>query len=83
MQYLFTPRALKDIKKLPPNIQKRIVKKLDYFMKRKDPIKYAEPIIDSTLGQYRYRIGDYRAIIDLDDTQIIVLRIGHRKNIYK
>ena len=32
---------------------------------------------------YRFRIGDYRVIFDHTDVAIIVLRVGHRKDIYK
>ena len=30
-----------------------------------------------------FRIGDHRVVFDLDDNNIVILRIGHRKNIYK
>ncbi|MCB6443420.1 type II toxin-antitoxin system RelE family toxin, partial [Streptococcus salivarius] len=35
-------------------------------------------------GQWRYRVGDYRIIVEIEDTKVIVLvlEIGHRKNIY-
>ena len=34
---------------------------------------------------YKFRVGNYRLIVDLDDGQLVVLviKIGHRKNIYK
>jgi mRNA interferase RelE/StbE len=35
------------------------------------------------LGPYRFRIGDYRVIFDLVDDEIVVLRVGHRREIYK
>jgi len=35
------------------------------------------------IGTYRFKIGDYRVVFDLDDKTIVVLRIGHRKSIYK
>jgi mRNA interferase RelE/StbE len=34
-------------------------------------------------GTYRFRIGDYRVIFDIYDENIAILRIGHRKSIYK
>ena len=82
MEYLFSERALKDIKKLEPNVQKRLIKKLDYYVKQRDPVRFAAPLINSSLGQYRFRIGDYRVIFDLDQENLIILRIGHRRNIY-
>ncbi|MBI5235651.1 MAG: type II toxin-antitoxin system RelE/ParE family toxin [Deltaproteobacteria bacterium] len=50
---------------------------------RTDPFKYAERLTDSNLGTYRFRIGDYRIIFDVEDNTIVVLRAGHRKEIYK
>lgn len=82
-RYYFTPQALKQIKKLPKNIQKRIIIKLDFFC-RENPLTFADYLIDSSLGGYRFRIGDYRVIFDKDKGDgILVLRIGHRREIYK
>jgi len=39
--------------------------------------------MDPALGSYRLRIGDYRVIFDIIGNDIVVLRIGHRKEIYK
>jgi mRNA interferase RelE/StbE len=46
-------------------------------------LKYAEKLVDPRLGTYRFRIGDYRVVFDLEGNEIIVLRVGHRKDIYK
>jgi mRNA interferase RelE/StbE len=35
------------------------------------------------IGAYRFRIGDYRVVFDIDDNNVVILRIGHRKSIYK
>ncbi len=85
MNYYFKPSALRDLKKLPKNVSKRILDKLDFYLKQENPLKFAKPIKDKSLGDYRFRIGDYRAIFDYDSKQniIIILKIGHRKNIYK
>ena len=41
-------------------------------------------LIENKSGEWRYRIGDYRVICEIQDEEIIVLvlEIGHRKNIY-
>jgi len=44
---------------------------------------YAIRLTESKLGTYRFRIGDYRAIFDLEGNEIVVLRVGHRRDIYK
>ncbi len=83
MQTLFTERALKDFKKLTPPIQKRLIKKLEFFAQSKDPLKFSEALVNSTLGKYRFRVGDYRVIFDFPGDALIILRLGHRKYIYK
>jgi mRNA interferase RelE/StbE len=35
------------------------------------------------LGAYRFRIGDYRVVFDLEGDEIVILRVGHRRDIYR
>jgi mRNA interferase RelE/StbE len=77
---VYTQRAVKDIQRLEEKIKKRIAKAL--LRRSEDPFKYAEKLTDSRLGNYRFRIGDYRIIFDLEESDISVLRVGHRKEIY-
>lgn len=78
---VYTNRAIKDIQRLEPAVKKRIGKALLRY--EEDPLKYAVRLTESKLGTYRFRIGDYRAIFDLEDDEIVVLRVGHRRDIYK
>ena len=80
-QLVYTHRAFKDIRRLEKNVKRRIGKSLERY--REKPLKYASQLIDSKFGMYRFRIGDYRVIFDIEDEKIIVLRVGHRKNIYR
>ena len=81
MNLVYTQRAIRDVRKLEPPIKLRIEKALLRF--QEDPIKYAEKIVDPKLGSYRFRIGDYRVIFDLEGEDIVILRIGHRRDIYR
>ena len=78
---VYTNRAAKDIQKLPLEIKKRIEKAL--LRCQQDPLRYSEKLRDPKLGTYRFRIGDYRVIFDLEGSDIVVLRVGHRRDIYK
>ena len=78
---VYTFRAEKDIKKLPPDIKKRIGRTLPRY--RQNPHGYSETLVDPKLGTYRFRIGDYRVIFDIEGSDIVVLRVGHRKDIYR
>ena len=80
-EFVYTRRAETDIQKLDYITKKRIGKTLLRY--GEDPFKYAERLIDSRLGDYRFKIGDYRVIFDMEGEKISVLRVGHRKQIYK
>jgi len=83
MQYTFKPRALKQLEKLPKKIQKRIINKLDFYVSQKEPTAFSETLTDLRLGSHRFRIGDYRVVFDVEKNYIIVLLVGHRKEIYR
>ncbi len=78
---VYTHRAFKDIREFEENVKKRIGKALERYSE--NPLQFASRLIDSKLGMYRFRIGDYRVIFDIEDEKIIVLRVGHRKDIYR
>ena len=82
-----TGKAKKDLESLDKDIQKRIVEKLRFYFQDKNPLQYAKKIKDRRFGEYRFRIGDYRIIFDIDKNGniviLIILRIKHRKEVYK
>ena len=78
---VYTRRAEKDIKKLDSSIKSRIGNAL---LKLQDnPLLYSEKLSDPALGTYKFRIGDYRVIFDIEGNDVVVLRVGHRREIYK
>lgn len=78
---VYTRRALRDIDGLDDLTKKRIGKALARY--EGDPFKHAERMTDARLGTYRFRIGDYRVIFDVEGEDIVVLRVGHRRELYK
>lgn len=80
-QLVYTERAVRDIKRLDRVAAKRLGKKLLEFSKA--PLRYSKKIHDPNLGNYRFRVGDYRVIFDLDKNKIVILRVGHRREIYR
>ena len=78
---VYTHRAAKDIKTLEGTIKDRIGKTLRRYAE--DPLRYAEKLTDPRLGTYRFRIGVYRVIFDIEEKDIVILRVGHRKDIYR
>jgi mRNA interferase RelE/StbE len=78
---VYTHRATRDIDALHTGLKQRIGKTLLRY--EPDPLKYAEPLKQSELGSYRFRIGDYRVVFDLSGDEIVILRVGHRREIYR
>jgi mRNA interferase RelE/StbE len=78
---VYTNRAIKDLKRIDENIKQRIGNTLLRYSE--DPLKYAQKLTDPKLGTYRFRIGEHRIIFDLESQDLVVLRIGHRRDIYK
>jgi len=78
---VITQSALKDLEHINQQDKQRIAKKLQEYAN--NPEGYARKLINPKLGTYRFRMGDYRVIFDIEDGDIVILRIGHRKDIYK
>ena len=78
---VYTKRAVRDIKKLDNTIKKRVGTILLKYKEK--PLDFSETLKSSDLGTYRFRIGDYRVIFDIERNDVVVLRVGHRKEIYK
>ncbi len=77
----FTETSLRQLKKLEKAIQKRVIATLERI--RLFPYKYTSRLREFDI--YRLRIGKHRAILDIKENppRIIVLEVGHRKNIYE
>jgi len=78
---IYTQRAERDIAGLDSQTKERIGKTLLRY--KEEPLRYAEKLSDPILGTYRFRIGDYRVIFDIEENEIVVLRVGHRREIYR
>ena len=80
-EIFFTDTSRKQFKKLEKNVQERIIKTLERIRIR--PEVHVKKLIGDP--GYRLRVGEYRVIIDIykDKLIILVIKIGHRKNIYK
>lgn len=83
-QLLYHPQAVKKMKQLHPNDQKRLFKKLDSLCKNPQSANLDIKKLAGTNQSFRIRTGDVRAIFELDrDAKIIyVWDIDYRGNIY-
>ncbi len=76
----WTARAWEELEKLEAPVARRILKKIDELLE--DP--YSKDI-KRLKGEsaFRLRVGDYRVIFEVEGSTILILKVGHRKNIYK
>ena len=79
--------ATKQLRKLDPQIAKRILTFLrDRVAPLDDPRSIGEALRGKELGAFwKYRVGDWRIIADLDDGVLLitVIRLGNRREIYR
>jgi mRNA interferase RelE/StbE len=81
-----TRGAEKQIKKLDRTAQTVILRFLrERLQPAENPRQWGKPLHGEKGGLWRYRVGDYRLICDIQDEKItvLVLRVGHRKDVYR
>lgn len=82
---VFSEKALKELKKLDKHTALFITGWLRKNIEGcSDPRQHGKGLTANRSGQWRYRVGDYRIITEIQDDKVIVLvlAVGHRKNIY-
>lgn len=77
----FSKKAENQLYKLPKEIQNRIIRTLERIKIR--PQNFVEKLVGEP--GYKLRVGDYRIFLDIDNNKllILILKLGHRKNVYK
>ena len=81
-QVIFQPTVRRDLKSIPRDDINRILKRTEALASDPRPpasIKVGDP------AMYRVRQGNYRIIYQVDDAQrvVLILRIGHRREVYR
>jgi len=76
-------KALAELAKLPKKIRKQIANKIDKLSS--NPRPPGSTVLQQNKSLYRIRSGDYRIVYQIRQEQVLVLvvRIGHRKEVYK
>ena len=84
--YRFDARALKELKKLSQPAQLEILAYLDSRVAGSaDPRRFGKALQADLAGIWRYRVGDYRILCQLQGQAFLVLvvSVGHRKSVYR
>ena len=85
-QLVTTDKFDKAFKKLDRQTQKIIKAWLDKnLMNCTDPRIHGKRLTSNRSGQWRYRVGDYRILAEIQDERLVLvlIDIGHRSRIYK
>ncbi len=81
----YTKNALKDLKKLDSQTRKLILSWIEKnLVNCSDPRIHGKALKGRLRDEWRYRVGDYRILANIQDDKILilVLKIGHRREIY-
>ena len=79
----FAPAAERAFLRLSPDIQKRLVPRIDALAE--DPRPHNARMLQGEKDTYRLRVGDYRIVYRVEDEAeyVYVTLIGHRSNVYR
>ena len=84
MRAIYSDQALKSLKKLDKPVQRLIISYMDKIALLEEPRARGKALSANLRGFWRYRVGDYRILCEIQDEKLIicVFDIDHRKNIY-
>lgn len=80
----FTRNADKAMRKLDKGVAARVFDELDEIAKLEDPRSRGKALTGNLAGVWRYRVGDYRILCDINDGRLVVLvvDVAHRREVY-
>jgi mRNA interferase RelE/StbE len=82
----FHPAAVRELRKLGPGGERRVLRYLrERIANSNDPRRFGHALIGERKGLWRYRVGDYRIVASIEDDRFVVLvvAVGHRREIYR
>ena len=82
---VLTPEAQRDILRLDAVVQTRILNRIEWMGENAELIRHQAMKGDEWRGCFKYRVGDYRIIYQMDPPgkKLIVLKVGHRREVYE
>lgn len=82
----FDPHVLRELSRLARTVQQRILQFLhERIQTEQDPRRLGGRLHGTKKDLWKYRIGDYRVICDIQDNivRVLILRVGHRREVYR
>ncbi len=82
-QILYHPDvSAKDLPKISHDYRQRIRRSIEQKLAH-SPESFGVPLRRTLKGYWKLRVGDYRVIYKIEGDNIIILRIGHRREVYE
>ncbi len=76
----FTTKALKDLRKIQAEMQKRILEKVELMqLDLQGDVKH----LTNFSPEYRLRVNDYRVLFEIEDQTLVIYRVLHRRETYR
>lgn len=82
----YTDAARRQLRKLDKSAARRILDYMDqHVLRLEDPRRIGKALRGPLGDLWRYRVGDYRIICDLEDVRlrVLVVRVGNRRDVYR
>ncbi|MCI7145722.1 MAG: type II toxin-antitoxin system RelE/ParE family toxin [Clostridiales bacterium] len=82
----YEKKAVKQIQKLDPSVQRLIKTWIEKnLIGTTNPRQHGKGLVGDKSDYWRYGVGDYRILAKINDTEVIIIivEVGHRKEIYK
>ena len=82
----FSEAAKKELKKIDKYHQKLIIEWIEKnLVGCSNPRRHGKPLAANRKGQWRYRVEDYRILAEIIDDRVVilVLNVGHRREVYE
>lgn len=78
-------KAVRALRKMDKQVARRIRDELSEIAGLKDPRSRGKALTGNLAGVWRYRVGDYRVLCDIEDDVLVILVIdvAHRREVYK
>jgi mRNA interferase RelE/StbE len=76
----FKPKSIKDAQTIPKKDLKGIFEKIEFM---KTDLRGNVKRLTNFTPEYRLRIGNYRVLFEIEDKEIVIYRILHRKDVYR
>ena len=85
-ELLYTEKAVKQLKKLDKSVLVMIKAWIEKnLVGTNDPRRFGKALTGDKIGWWRYRVGDYRILADIQDDKLVILviEVGHRSSVYR